>query len=63
VQRDARQAWDEAKPFRLVLESDPEVALSVSQLDEAFSLERALRHARRAVDALDTLDTVDREAP
>jgi adenylosuccinate lyase len=58
VQRDARLAWDEAKPLRMVLESDPEVPLSASQLDEAFSLERALRHARRAVDALDSLHEV-----
>jgi adenylosuccinate lyase len=56
VQRDARLAWDEAKPLRMVLESDPEVPLGPGQLDEAFSLERALRHARRAIDALDTLD-------
>jgi adenylosuccinate lyase len=56
VQRDARLAWDEAKPLRMVLESDPDVPLSPGQLDEAFSLERALRHARRAVDALDDID-------
>jgi adenylosuccinate lyase len=56
VQRDARLAWDESKPLRMVLESDPDVALSPAQLDEAFSLERALRHARRAVDAIDNLD-------
>jgi adenylosuccinate lyase len=56
VQRDARLAWDESKPLRMVLESDPDVPLSPAQLDEAFSLERALRHARRAVDAIDNLD-------
>ena len=33
VQRDARLAWDEAKPLRMVLESDPEVALGPGQLD------------------------------
>jgi adenylosuccinate lyase len=53
VQRDARLAWDEAKPLRMVLESDPEVPLGPGELDDAFSLERALRHARRAVDALE----------
>jgi adenylosuccinate lyase len=53
VQRDARLAWDEAKPLRMVLESDPEVSLGPGELDDAFSLERALRHARRAVDALE----------
>ncbi|HMC79059.1 MAG TPA: adenylosuccinate lyase, partial [Acidimicrobiia bacterium] len=63
VQRDARLAWDEAKPLRMVLESDPEVPLDAGQLDEAFSLERALRHARRAVDALDRIGSIDEEAP
>ena len=63
VQRDARLAWDEAKPLRMVLESDPEVALRSGQLDDAFSIDRALRHARRPVDALDTLGSPDEEAP
>ncbi len=62
VQRDARLAWDEAKPLRMVLESDPEVPLGPSELDDAFSIDRALRHARRAVDALDTLGSPDEEA-
>ncbi|HWC39206.1 MAG TPA: adenylosuccinate lyase [Acidimicrobiales bacterium] len=61
VQRDARLAWDEAKPLRMVLESDPDVPLGPAQLDEAFSLERALRHARRAIDALDDIDDFDEE--
>jgi adenylosuccinate lyase len=63
VQRDARLAWDEAKPLRIVLESDPEVPLSPAQLDDAFSLDRALRHARRAIDALDTVEANDMEVP
>jgi adenylosuccinate lyase len=63
VQRDARLAWDEAKPLRMVLESDPEVPLSPAQLDDAFSLERALRHARRAIDALDSVEADDMEVP
>jgi adenylosuccinate lyase len=62
VQRDARLAWDEAKPLRMVLESDPEVPLRPDQLEDAFSIDRALRHARRAVDALDTLGSPDEEA-
>ncbi len=60
VQRDARLAWDEAKPLRMVLESDPDVPLGPVQLDEAFSLERALRHARRTIDALDDIDEEER---
>ena len=63
VQRDARLAWDEAKPLRMVLESDPEVPLGPGPLDDAFSIDRALRHARRAVEALDTLGSPDEEAP
>ncbi len=53
VQRDARLAWDEGKPFRMVLEGDPEVPLGPDQLDEAFSLERALRNTARIMAALE----------
>ncbi len=53
VQRDARLAWDEGKPFRMVLEGDPEVPLGPDQLDEAFSLERALRNTARIMVALE----------
>jgi hypothetical protein len=52
VQRDARQAWSERQPFRLVLEADPDVTLTAAQLDEAFDLERTLRHVDRFADAL-----------
>jgi adenylosuccinate lyase len=56
VQRDARAAWDEGRPFREVLDEDPEVTLAKEALDEAFDLTRALRHVRRFTDALDALD-------
>ncbi|MGH9102979.1 MAG: adenylosuccinate lyase [Acidimicrobiales bacterium] len=56
VQRDARLAFEQAKPLRSVLEADTEVDLDAGTLAEAFSLERALRHAHRAVDALDGLE-------
>jgi adenylosuccinate lyase len=52
VQRDARAAWSERRPFRTVLESDPEVTLTPAQLDEAFDLDRTLRHVDRFADAL-----------
>jgi adenylosuccinate lyase len=57
VQRDAMAAWETAKPFRSVLEADPEVVarLSQAQLDEAFDLGRSLRHAGRVFDALEVL--------
>jgi adenylosuccinate lyase len=53
VQRDARAAWDEGRPFRQVLDEDPEVTLSADQLDQAFDLTRTLRHVRRFTDALE----------
>jgi adenylosuccinate lyase len=57
VQRDAMAAWATAKPFRSVLEADPDVAsrLSAAQLDEAFDLSRALRNAGRVFDALEEI--------
>ncbi len=42
VQRDARLAWKEKRPFRAVLEDDAEVSLDAAALDAAFSLEPAL---------------------
>jgi adenylosuccinate lyase len=53
VQRDARAAWDEGRPFRRVLDEDPEVTLTTDQLDQAFDLTRTLRHVRRFTDALE----------
>jgi len=55
VQRAARAAWEQGKPFRSVLEADPDVSLSDEALDAAFDLGRALRHAGRAVDALEAI--------
>ena len=52
VQRDARAAWEERRPLRAVLEADPEVTLDPAALDDAFSLERALRYVPRFLDAL-----------
>jgi len=47
VQRDARAAWEEKRPFRDVLEADPDVRLDGAALDRAFSLERALHHVSK----------------
>jgi adenylosuccinate lyase len=55
VQRDARAAWAEERPFRQVLDEDPEVSLSTEALDEAFDLSRSLRHVHRFTDALEEL--------
>jgi adenylosuccinate lyase len=56
VQRNAMAAWEEGKPFRTLLESDPEVTLSEAALDEAFDLGRALRNADRIFDALEGIE-------
>lgn len=53
VQRDARQAWEERRDFRSILEADPEVTVAPEVLDRAFDLGRLLTHASRFIDALD----------
>ena len=60
VQRDARASWSEARPFREVLEEDPEVPLDKVALDEAFDLARSLRHAGRV---FEELESVGRKEP
>ncbi|HYA69081.1 MAG TPA: adenylosuccinate lyase, partial [Acidimicrobiales bacterium] len=57
VQRDARVAWQERRSFRGVLEADDECPLAPARLDDAFSLDRALRHVHRFVDALEEVLT------
>ena len=57
VQRDARVASEERRAFRSVLQADGEVTLAPERLDEAFSLDRALRHVHRIVDALEEVQT------
>jgi adenylosuccinate lyase len=52
VQRDARIAATERRPFRQVLAADPEVTLGPGALDEAFDLRRSLRHSHRVIEAL-----------
>ena len=56
VQRNAMAAWDQRKPFRLLLEADPAVTLDAAALDEAFSLARSLRHTDRIFDALEDIE-------
>jgi adenylosuccinate lyase len=52
VQRDARTAWEDRRPFRAVLEEDAEVTLDAAALDRAFDLARVLARAGGAVAAL-----------
>jgi adenylosuccinate lyase len=62
VQSAARRATEDRRPFRSVLEADAELAAALgadrvqTTLDEAFDLDRALRHAHRTIDALDELE-------
>lgn len=53
VQRDARVAWEQRRPLRQVLDEDPEVSVEAAVLDDAFDVERAVRHVHRFLDALD----------
>ncbi len=55
VQRNAMTAWDERSDFRTLIENDPEVTLGKEVLDEAFDLQRSLRHLDRMATALDGL--------
>jgi adenylosuccinate lyase len=55
VQRDARAAWAERRPFREVLEADDEMPLSGAALDETFDLSRLLRHVDHFADAVSGL--------
>jgi adenylosuccinate lyase len=52
VQDRALEAWETGRSFRSLLESDDRVTLSAAQMDEAFDLDRSLRHSGRVVDAL-----------
>ena len=53
VQRDAMVAWNEGRPFRGVLEADPEAPIDAGRLDEAFDLARSLRNIAPIFDALE----------
>jgi adenylosuccinate lyase len=62
VQRDARQALEERRGLRDVLEKDPDVQTALGAsiddvLGDAFDLARALAHADRVIGALDAVET------
>ena len=56
VQRDARAAWEQRRPFRGVLEADADVRLDAAALDRAFSLDRALQHVPKFRQALEEVE-------
>jgi adenylosuccinate lyase len=55
VQSAAMRSWDEGRPFRAVLEDEHGIGADV--LDDAFDLERSLRHLDGVFDRLDQIDT------
>ena len=55
VQDNAMRAWDEQRGFRELLEADDRVGLSSKALDEAFDVQRSLRHVDRVFVALDAV--------
>jgi len=56
VQDNAMRAWDEGRSFRVLLEADERVTVPASVLDDAFDVERSLRHVPRVFAALDAVD-------
>ncbi len=55
VQDVAMDAWSRRQPFRTLLEADPRVALAAERLDEAFDLDRSLRHIGATFEALEEI--------
>lgn len=55
VQDNAMAAWDEGRDFRSLLEADDRVTVPTEVLDEAFDLQRSLRHIDAVFAALDEL--------
>jgi adenylosuccinate lyase len=56
VQSNAMRAWEDGVDFRSLLEADDRVPLDQAQLDEAFSLGRAVRNVGRILEALDAVE-------
>jgi adenylosuccinate lyase len=58
VQDNAARSWSEKRSFRELLEADSRVTVSSQLLDEAFDLDRSLRHAGAVFDALDGIEAL-----
>ena len=58
VQANAQRAWDEGRPFRELLEAEPEVTerLAPERLDELFDYGRFVRHAEEILNRLNSLE-------
>jgi len=57
LQACARQAWDEQRPFREVLQEHPAVTLGEEDLDAVFDLGRSLAHIQPIFDHLEAVPT------
>jgi len=55
VQDNAARAWRDKQSFRELLEADDRVAVAPELLDDAFDLQRSLRHSSAVFDALDEM--------
>ncbi len=56
VQEVAMAAWEGGRSFRSLLEADGRVPLTAEQLDEAFSLERALRNVGSVFESIEEVE-------
>jgi adenylosuccinate lyase len=56
VQEAARTAWEQRRPLRGVLDDDARVSVSSGVLDEAFSLDHALRNVGLVFEALEEVE-------
>jgi adenylosuccinate lyase len=55
VQDNASRAWRDKRSFRELLDDDDRVSVKPELLDEAFDLQRSLRHSEAVFDALDKI--------
>lgn len=55
VQENAARSWAEKRMFRELLDADPRVVVDAALLDEAFDLQRSLRHSGVVFDAVDAI--------
>lgn len=55
VQDNAMLAWDAGRSFRDLLDEDERVAIDPAVLDDAFDVQRSLRHVARVFEALDEI--------
>ena len=56
TQRNAMRAWQEGRSFKDLLDEDPEVKLSLDELDRLMDPERALKNIFRIFEALDGIE-------